>query len=139
MSPITIWNVQSAVTCKSEPVPSRKSLYFGINKLILYFPDNFHMPCILLFTVYFHVPYAVYFTVHFQTVISMFLFLSYWLHSEANAVKQTIQLCLYQGFTIGQSFKRTSCNGWKWIAIQHTVNFNFVTLFLWGLCWRRCS
>ena len=139
MSSFTIWNVQSAVTCESGRVPSRKSVYFDISKLILYFPDNFHVPCILLFTTYFHVPCNVHFTVYFHIVISMFLFLCYWSHSKANTVNQTIQLCFYQRFTICQSFKRTSCNDWKWIAIYHTVNFKTVTFFLWGLFWRRCS
>ena len=113
----TIWNDQSAVTCEFGRVPSLNSAYFGISKLILYFPDNFHVPCILLFTVYFQVPYTVHFTVYFHNVISMFFFLCYWSHSKANAVNQTIQLCFYQRFTISQSFKRTSFNGWKWIAI----------------------
>ena len=134
MSFFTIWNVQSAVTYESGRVPSRKSVYFGISKRILYFPDNFHVPCILLFTVYFNVPCTVHFTLYFRTVISTFLLLCYWSHSKANAVNQTIQLCFYQRFSIGQSFKRTSFNGWKWIAIQHTVNFIHVPglAFLWS-------
>ena len=97
---------KSSMMCESGRVTSRKSVYFGISKLILYFPDNFHVPCIFLFTVYFHVPCTVHFTVYFRTVISMFLFLCYWLHSNAKAVNKTIQLCFYQRFTIGQSFKR---------------------------------
>ena len=38
MSFFTIWTVQSAVTCESGRAASRKSVYFGISKLILYFP-----------------------------------------------------------------------------------------------------
>ena len=70
-------NVQSAVTCESERVPSSKAVYFGISKLVLYFPYNFHAPCILLFTVYFHVPCTVHFSVYFHTVMSMFVFICY--------------------------------------------------------------
>ena len=101
--------------------------------------DNFHVPCILLFTVYFHVPCNAHFTVYFHSVISMFLFLCYWLQLKWNAVNQTIQLCFYQRFTIGQSIKRTSCNRWKWITTQYTVIFKIVSFFPWGLFWRRCS
>ena len=61
---LTIWNVKSAVTCESEWLPSRKSLYFGISKLILYFPYYFHVPCTMLFmyhvllcTWMYHLPY----------------------------------------------------------------------------------
>ena len=104
------------------------TITYVISKLILYFPYNFHVPCILLFTVYFHVPCTVRFTVYCNNVIPIFLFLCYWFHSKANAVNQTIQLCFYQRLTIGQSFKRTSCNGWKWIAVN-TVNFKIVTFF----------
>ena len=118
ISSFTIWNVQSAVSCQSGQLPSRKSVYFGISKRILYFPYNFHVPCTLLFTVYlFHVPCTVHFTMYFHTIISIFLFLCYWSHSKANGVNQTIQLCSYQKFTIGRSFKQISCNDWKWIAI----------------------
>ena len=62
MSSFTAWKVQSAVTCESGRVPSRKSVYFGISKPILYFPYYFHVPCIVLFTVYFHVPCTVLFS-----------------------------------------------------------------------------
>ena len=106
-------NVQSAVSCESGWVTSRKSVSFDISKRILYFQYNFHVPCILIFTVYFHVPCTVHFTVYFHTVTSMFIFLYYWSHSKAYTVNQTIQPSFYQRFTIGQSFKRTSCNGWK--------------------------
>ena len=121
MSSLPVWNVHSTVSCKSGRVPSRKSVYFGISKLILYFPDNFHVPCTWLFTVYVHVPCTVHFTVYFHSLISTFLFFCYWSHSKASAVNQTIHLCFYQRFTISQSFKRTSCNGWKWIA---TLTYN---------------
>ena len=114
--PIVFYDAQSAVTCEYGRVPSRESVYFGISKLVLYFPYNFHVPCILGFTVYFHVPCTVHLTVCFHTVSSMFLFLYYWSHSKAIAVNQTIQLCFYERFTIGQSFRRLSSNGWKWIA-----------------------
>ena len=69
--------VQSAVACESGRVPLRQSVYFGINKPILYFPHNFYVPSILTLTVYFHVPFLVDFTVYFHTVISMLLFLCY--------------------------------------------------------------
>ena len=137
MPAFTIWNVQSIVTCKSKRwVPLRKSVYFGISKFKLYFRYNFHVQCILPFTMYFHVPCTVHFTVYFHTVTSMFLFLCYWFHSKLKAVNQTIQLCFYQRYTIGQSFKGTSCNGWKWIAVWHIT---IVTFSIWGLFWRRCS
>ena len=100
MTSFTVRNVQSAVTWKSGIVSSRKSVYFGISKLILYFSDSFHLPCILLFTVYFHVPSTVRLIVYFRTVISMFLFLCHCSHWKVNAVNQTIQLCFYQRFTM---------------------------------------
>ena len=34
MSSFTIWDIQSAVPCESGRVPSRKSVYFDISKLI---------------------------------------------------------------------------------------------------------
>ena len=66
MSSFMKWNVQSTIRCKSGLVPSRMSAYFGISKLILYFPYCFHVPCTIPFTVY------------FCTVISMFRFFCYW-------------------------------------------------------------
>ena len=54
MSFLTIGIVQSVVMCKSGQAPSRKSVYFGISKLILYFPYYLYVPCTVLFTVYFH-------------------------------------------------------------------------------------
>ena len=93
----------STVTRESGRVPSHKSGYFVISKIPwLYRPHHFHAPCIALFTVYFHAPCAVLFTMYLCTVISMFLFLFYWLYSKVSAVNQIIQLCFYQRFTIGQ-------------------------------------
>ena len=54
MSFLTIGIVQGVVMCKSGQAPSRKSVYFGISKLILYFPYYLYVPCTVLFTVYFH-------------------------------------------------------------------------------------
>ena len=60
MSFFTIWIVQSAVTCESRRASSRKSVYFGISKLILYFPYfMYHVWCMILFTVYFHTVISV--------------------------------------------------------------------------------
>ena len=60
MSFFTIWIVQSAVTCESGRASSRKSVYFGISKLILYFPYfMYHVWCMILFTVYFHTVISV--------------------------------------------------------------------------------
>ena len=92
MSLFTIWNVQSAVTCESGRVPPRKSFYFSISKLILYFLYCFHVPCAVLFSVLSCIPSTVLFTVYLHIVVSMFRFLCYWSHSKANAVDQTIQL-----------------------------------------------
>ena len=69
-----ILNAQSAATCESGRVPSHKSVYFGISKLILYFSYCFHVPFTVLSTVYFHIPSAVLFTVYFHTLISVFCF-----------------------------------------------------------------
>ena len=54
--------------CRTGRVSSRNSAYFGISKLIFYFPYCFHLPCAILFTVYFYVPCTVLFTVHFNTI-----------------------------------------------------------------------
>ena len=87
-----IWNLRSAVTSEyGRVVPSRKSVYFRIRKLILYFPNSFHVPCTVLFTVYFH------------AVLSMFCFLRYSLHSKTNAANQTIQLGFYWTPLVTQS------------------------------------
>ena len=59
-------NIKNAVTCEcGREVPSRKSVYFGVSKLILYFPYFFHVRCTVLFTMYFH------------TVLPMFYLLCY--------------------------------------------------------------
>ena len=66
------------VTCKyKRVVPSRKSVYSGISKLI---SD---------FSYYFYVPFTVFSTLYFHAVLSMFHLLYYWLHSKTNAVNQT--------------------------------------------------
>ena len=60
----TISNLKSAITCKSRRVPlSSKIVYSGISKLLLQFPNSFHMLCTILSIVNFH------------TVPFMFLFL----------------------------------------------------------------
>ena len=116
MSIFTIWNVQSAVTCESGRVPSCKSVYFGISKLILCFPYCFHVPCTVLFTVYFH------------TAISIFSFFVNDRTRKRRLLIWRFNFNFYQRFTIGQSLKRTSCNSWKWRAIyleQHNITLNF--------------
>ena len=52
----------------------RKSVYFGISKLTMYFLCSFDVPCTILSTVY------------FDTVLFMSLFLLYRLHWKASAV-----------------------------------------------------
>ena len=133
----TTWNVQSAVTCESERVPSHKFFCFGISKLIPYFPNFFHVPCILHLTVYFHVPCTVLYIVYFNTVISMFCFLCCWPHSIANAVNK---LCFYWRFTIADPLQAAAVENEE----QHTLiniiytKFHIVAFFLWNLFWRRC-
>ena len=139
MSSFTIWNVQSVVLCESGRVPSRKSVYFGISKLILYFPYNFHVTCILLFTVYFHVPCTVHFTVYFRTVISMFFFLFYWSHSKANAVNQMILIkTLFLSKICHRSVIQT--NELQRLRMNSNIKyskFQKCYFFIWGLFWRR--
>ena len=139
MSSFRIWNAQNAVKCESRRVPSLKSIFFGTGILILYFPYCFHVVCPALFPVYFYVPCSVIFTVYFHTVIFMFCFFCYWLHSKANAFNKTIQLCLLLSVI---QFKLATSNGWKWRAIYlepGNVKFRKCCFFLWGLFWRRWS
>ena len=60
----TIWTVQSAVTCESGRAESlksaRKSFYFGISKLILYFPNFIYRLLYVLFTVLFYSKISVF-------------------------------------------------------------------------------
>ena len=60
MSCFTIWTVQSTVTCESGWAPSRKSVYFGIHKLIFYFP--YFMYHVLHFSLCFHIVISVFCT-----------------------------------------------------------------------------
>ena len=81
--------IKNAMMCECGwAVLSHKSVNFGINKPVLYFPYCFYVLCTVLSTVYFH------------TVHSMFHFLCYWLHLIANAVNQKAQLCFYQRSTM---------------------------------------
>ena len=66
----------------------------------IHYPYTFHMLCIILSIVNFH------------TVLSMFLFLFYWLHLKADAIHLSDSSC----FVKGRSVERTSCNSWKWRA-----------------------
>ena len=136
MLSVTVWNVQSAVTCESGQIPSLKSDYFCMSKSILYFSYCFPVPCTVLFNVYFHVACIALSTVYCHAVISMFHFLCYWSQSKSNAVNQTIQL----GFHSVKLQTVTAKNKEQlpWVK-QCTLNFEIVAFFLLGLFWRKRS
>ena len=48
----TTRNIHRTITCESGQLPSRKSFFFGIGKLILYLQYCFHFPCTVLLTLY---------------------------------------------------------------------------------------
>ena len=73
----TMRNFHNAATCESGRMPSRKSVYFGISKPILFFQYFFHVPCTALFTMHFHVTCTVFFTVDLHIVLHMFGFLCF--------------------------------------------------------------
>ena len=44
---------------------------------------------------------------YFHSVISMYPFLIYWLHSKANAINHTTRLCFCKGLAMSQSILQT--------------------------------
>ena len=86
MSFFTIWTVQGAVTCESGREPSGTSVYFGISKLVFYFPFFMYMYCA------FH---CVLSQCNFRVSHKYLGCVCYESHSKANAVTQMVQLCFY--------------------------------------------
>ena len=74
MSPVAIRNVQNAVMWESGWVPYVSEIILASANLYYIFDTVFMY-------------HALYFP--------LYRFLCYWLHSKANSVNQTIQLCFY--------------------------------------------
>ena len=105
---------------------SRKTVYSGISKFILQFPNFFHILC------------TIFSIVNFNTVLSMFPFLFHWLHIKVGAVhssdwslfrkRSIIDLLNIQAATAENEEQYTLSNI-VYIAFQNSHSF------LWNFLW----
>ena len=121
----TISNLKSTRTYKwRQVVLSRKPVYSGISKLILYFPYSFHILCTILSTVYFH------------TVLSLlFTFLFYWSHLKVGTVPSSNSSFFCKTSTIGQlnvSLETAENEEQYTLSNMLYISFQNYYLFLWS-------